>query len=105
MGRKLPYVFIIKLLIGKRQKQSLIMKHFNKIYAFLLPLVILLGASMSSFAQLNGTYTVYGAGANYANLQAAASALTYGAEIEQLTSEPLASSQYNENIKLSGISQ
>ncbi|WP_418357899.1 MULTISPECIES: TolC family protein [Shewanella] len=38
-------------------------------------------------------------------IEAAASALTYGAEIEQLTSEPLASSQYNENIKLSGISQ
>jgi cobalt-zinc-cadmium efflux system outer membrane protein len=38
-------------------------------------------------------------------IEAAAAALTYGAEIEQLTAEPLASTQYGEDSTFSGTAQ
>ncbi|MCB9045190.1 MAG: right-handed parallel beta-helix repeat-containing protein [Chitinophagales bacterium] len=55
------------------------MKQLNKKLTRLVMLVsmVLIGQA-SLFAQLNGTYTVYGSGANYSTLQAAASALSAG---------------------------
>jgi len=38
-------------------------------------------------------------------IEAAAAALTYGAEIEQLTAEPLALTQYGEDYTFSGTPQ
>jgi hypothetical protein len=54
------------------------MKHINKTGAKIIALVALTAACVSARAQLNGTYTVYGAGANYADLQTAANALSAG---------------------------
>ncbi|MCB9045188.1 MAG: right-handed parallel beta-helix repeat-containing protein [Chitinophagales bacterium] len=54
------------------------MKQINKMKLSVLSVIILLLATISVQAQLNGTYTVYGSGANYPNLQAAASALSAG---------------------------
>ncbi len=52
------------------------MKHFNKTMVYLLPLLFILVAGTTVMAQpLNGTYTVYGTGADYSNLQAAANDL------------------------------
>ena len=55
------------------------MKQINKKTKQLLMLALLaLFCHSSAMAQLNGTYTVYGAGANYASLEAAAAALSAG---------------------------
>ncbi|HEY9178070.1 MAG TPA: right-handed parallel beta-helix repeat-containing protein, partial [Flavipsychrobacter sp.] len=53
------------------------MKQLNKIKGLLL-LMTAMVAFLQVDAQLNGTYTVYGTGANYANLQAAVNALSAG---------------------------
>src|SRR5690606_28279398 len=53
------------------------MKQINTMRAALSLLVIAMSC-LTAKGQLNGTYTVYGAGANYASLQAAASALSAG---------------------------
>ncbi|MCB9045189.1 MAG: right-handed parallel beta-helix repeat-containing protein [Chitinophagales bacterium] len=54
------------------------MKQINKMKVSVLSAVFLLVAAVSVNAQLNGVYTVYGSGANYADLQAAANALSAG---------------------------
>jgi parallel beta-helix repeat protein len=53
------------------------MKQLNKIKGLLLLMAMSI-AFLQTDAQLNGTYTVYGTGANYANLQAAVNALSAG---------------------------
>lgn len=53
------------------------MKQINTMRA-VLSLVVIAMSCLTAKGQLNGTYTVYGAGANYADLQAAASALSAG---------------------------
>ena len=54
------------------------MKQINKLRASLLSMLLVAATCLTANGQLNGTYTVYGAGANYATLQDAVNALSAG---------------------------